>query len=93
MKSSTEAELVGTTDYMTSTIWSKFFLEAQGHKITSKVFEQDNESAIWLEKNGRASAGKQSRHIDIHYFLMKDHVQAGNINIRYCPTAEMLADF
>jgi truncated hemoglobin YjbI len=39
-QSSTEAELVGATDYMLNTIWSKFFLEAQGHKITSNVFEQ-----------------------------------------------------
>jgi hypothetical protein len=68
-KSSTEAELVGASDYIPSTIWSKRFLEAQGHVITNNIFEQDNESAIQLEKNGRASVGKQSRHIDIRYFL------------------------
>jgi hypothetical protein len=68
-KSSTEAELVGASDYIPSTIWSKRFLEAQGHVITNNIFEQDNESAIQLEKNGRASVGKQSRHIDIRYCL------------------------
>jgi hypothetical protein len=57
-KSSTEAELVGATDYIPSTLWSKMFMEAQGHMITSNIFEQDNASAIRLEKNGRASAGK-----------------------------------
>jgi hypothetical protein len=88
-----EAELVGATDYMSSTIWSKFFLEAQGHKITSNIFEQDNMSAIRLEKNGRTSAGKQSRHIDIHFFFMKDQVQLEGINVRHCPTEDMLADF
>jgi hypothetical protein len=68
-KSSTETELVGTTDYIPNTIWSKMFLEAQGHKINKNIFFQDNVSAMRLEKNGRASAGKQSRHIDISYFL------------------------
>jgi hypothetical protein len=67
-------------------------LEAQGHTITSNIFEQDNASAICLEKNGRSSAGKQSRHINIRYFL-KDWVKMENINVRHCPTEEMLADF
>jgi hypothetical protein len=92
-KSSTEAELVGATDYLPSTIWSKMFLEAQGHNITNNFFEQDNVSAIRLEKNGRASAGKQSRHIDIRYFFMKDRVKTDNITIQHCPTEQMLADF
>jgi hypothetical protein len=45
-KSSTEAELVGATDYIPNTIWSKNFLEAQGHKITTNILEQDNVSSI-----------------------------------------------
>jgi hypothetical protein len=49
-KSSTEAKLVGATDYVTNTIWSMMFLEAQGHAITNNIFEQDNVSAIRLEK-------------------------------------------
>jgi hypothetical protein len=92
-KSSTEAELVGASDYLPNTIWTKMFLEAQGHKIVENLFEQDNESAIRLEKNGRSSAGKQSRHIDIRYFFIKDRIKTDGINIRHCPTEAMLADF
>jgi Reverse transcriptase (RNA-dependent DNA polymerase) len=92
-KSSTEAELVGASDYIQNTIWSKLFLEAQGYPIRSNVFEQDNISAIRLEKNGRVTAGKQSRHIDIRYFFMKDRIKSEGIEIRHCPTEEMLADF
>ena len=92
-KSSTEAELVGASDYMPNTIWSKMFLEAQGHKITNNDFEQDNVSAIRLEKNGRSSAGKKSRHIDIRYFFIKDRIRSDGINVRHCPTEQMLADF
>jgi hypothetical protein len=92
-KSSTEADLVGATDYIPNTIWSKKVLEAQGHNITTNFFEQDNVSAIRIEKNGRASAGKQSSHIDIRYFFMKDRLKTDGIDIRHCPTEQMLADF
>ena len=56
-KSSTEAELVGASDYLPNTIWLKLFMEAQGYKMSETVFEQDNESAIRIEENGRMSAG------------------------------------
>jgi hypothetical protein len=92
-KSSTEAELVGATDYLPNTIWSKKFLQSQGYAITTNIFHQDNVSAIRLEKNGRASAGKQSRHIDIRFFFMKDRIAEDKIDIRHCPTEAMLADF
>jgi hypothetical protein len=92
-KSSTEAELVGASDYLPNTIWVKNFMQAQGYDITENIFEQDNESAIKLEKNGRMSAGPKSRHIDIRFFWIKDRVQKENILIRHCPTLQMLADF
>ena len=57
------------------------------------IFEQDNESAIKLEKNGRMSAGPKSRHVNIRYFWIKDRVKSEKITIRHCPTSAMLADF
>jgi Reverse transcriptase (RNA-dependent DNA polymerase) len=92
-KSSTEAELVGASDYLPNTLWVKLFLEAQGHKIDENFFEQDNESAIKLETNGRRSAGPMSRHIDIRYFWIKDRTEQAGITIRHCPTLQMLGDF
>jgi hypothetical protein len=92
-KSSTEAEVVGASDYLPHTLWVKMFMEAQGHGMKESVLEQDNESAIKMEKNGKASAGPRSRHIDIRYFWIKDRVKAASIIIQHCPTAEMLGDF
>jgi len=45
-KSSTEAELIGASNYLPNTIWLKLFMEAQGHKMDEIVFDQDFESAI-----------------------------------------------
>jgi len=92
-KSSTEAELVGASDYLPNTIWLKLFMEAQGHKMSEMMFEQDNESAIRMETNGRMSAGQKSRHINIRYFWIKDQTKGMDINVRHCPTLAMLADF
>jgi hypothetical protein len=92
-KSSTEAELVGASDYLPNTIWAKMFLGAQGYIVKENIFAQDNQSAMKLEINGRASCGQKSRHIDIRYFFMKDRIKSEGINIVYCPTEQMLADF
>jgi hypothetical protein len=93
-KSSTEAEFVGASDYLPHPLWVKMFLEAQGYMMRENILEQDNESAIKLEKNGRTSAGPKSRHIDIRYYWIKDRVKTGDVTIRHsCPTLSMLADF
>ena len=92
-KSSTEAELVGASDYLPSTIWVKYFMEAQGYPIETNLYHQDNQSAIKLELNGKKSGGQKSRHIDIRYFFIKDRLEIDNVKVVYCPTEAMLADF
>ena len=92
-KSSTEAELVGASDYLPNILWVKMFLESQGYDLGENYLEQDNESAIKLEKNGRMSAGPRSRHINIRHFWIKDRMEQEKITVRHCPTLQMLGDF
>ena len=92
-KSSTEAELVGASEYLPSTFWIQHFLEAQGFPLRHSIFEQDNQSAMRLERNGHASASQRSRHINIRYFFITDRLDTDNITLRYCQTDHMLADF
>ena len=50
-RSSTEAELVGVNDVAPQVLWTQYFLQAQGHDITnSTIYQEDNQSAILLEK-------------------------------------------
>jgi hypothetical protein len=93
VKSSTEAELVGASDFVSQTIWTRNFIEAQGYKVNDSEFFQDNMSAMKMEKNGRQSTGQRSRHINIRYFFIKDRVKNGEINLIHCPTAIMIADY
>jgi hypothetical protein len=69
-KSSTEAELIGASDYLPNTLFVKMFMASQGYPISNAIFYQDNESAIKMENNGKASCGQRSRHIDICYFFI-----------------------
>ena len=74
-KSSTEAKFVGASDYLPKTVWVKMFMQAQGYSITENVFEQDNESAIKLEKNGRTSAGPKSRCTTLYRASISNSIQ------------------
>jgi hypothetical protein len=66
---------------------------AQGYEISDNVVFQDNQSTMLLEKNGWASRGCRTRHINIWYFFVTDQVKSGEVRIKYCPTGEMVADF
>ena len=68
--SSTEAELVSIADVLGMMMWCKYFMEAQGYTIESNILYQDNKSTILLAKNGRMSAGKNSKHIHHRFFLV-----------------------
>lgn len=92
-KSSTEAELVAVDDAMSQLIWTRYFLHAQGYDLKPTTVHQDNQSAILLEKNGRRSSGKRTRHINIRYFFIADRCKAGEVEIKYCPTDDMIGDF
>ena len=92
-KSSTESEVVGLSEYIPYNLWLLNFLAAQGYVLKSNQVYQDNQSAIKMEKNGRNSCTGNSRHIHIRYFFVKDRVDKGEVNIGYCPTEQMLADF
>ena len=84
---------MGASDYLPNILWVTNFLRAQGYDMEENFLEQDNESAIKLETNGRSSAGPRSRHIDIRYFWIKDRTKQAGIKIRHCPTLQMLGDF
>ena len=90
--SSTEAELVAAHEITKHLIWSMNFLKEQGYE-TKPILYQDNTSAILLEEYGAKSVGKRSRHLNIRYFWIKDQLDQELMEVNYCPTEEMVADF
>ncbi len=66
---------------------------AQGVKVTDNILYQNDRSAILLEKNGRASSSKRTKHIEIRYYYVAVRIEKGDLSVVWCPTDNMIADF
>jgi hypothetical protein len=88
-----ELEIVGADNFMPAICWTQYFIEAQGYQVQDNVLFQDNKSAILFEKNGRALSSKHTKHINIWYFIITDHVDKGNVSLVWCLTGDMIGDF
>ena len=91
--SSTETEVFGVDDFMPAVCWTRYFMKAQGYAVRDNIVHQDNKSSILLEKNGKASSSKRTKHINIRYFFITDRVGTGEVTLKWCPTEDMIGDF
>ena len=92
-RSSTESEIVGVDDCMPAVLWTRYFLEAQGYAVRENIVYQDNQSAILMEKNGKASSSKRTKHINIRYYFVTDRIQKKDLTVEWCPTGDMIGDY
>ena len=42
--------------------------------------------------NGEGSPKNRTKHMDIRYFFVREHIKSGDIRLVYTPTKEMIAD-
>jgi hypothetical protein len=80
-------------DKISRVLWTKRFLEWQEFVVKLNIIYQDNTSTIKLERNGKESSGKRTRYFDIKYFYVADLISRDEVEIEYCSTDEMLADY
>ena len=93
VKFSKEAELVGNSECLPHNLWLINLLHEQGYEIKDNILHQDNQSNIRTLKNDRNSCTRNSRHVYIRHFFVKDRVDKKEIRVEYCPTSIMLAYF
>ena len=91
--SSTESEVVASSEALAQALWTTSFLKHQGYNVKNALLHQDNQAAIRLHENGIMSRKKGSRHIDIRFFFLKDRIDRGEVEIAFCGTEHMVADF
>ena len=89
--SSTEAEYVAASQAGQEVIWLRQFLEDldQIQKESTPIYE-DNQGCIALAQTERINP--RTKHIDVRYHFLRDLQEQGQMDLRYCPTEEMLAD-
>jgi len=94
-KSSTETELMATTDQVPNTLWVSHFLEALHIPSFTSIpvvhCKQDNQSTMTLINKG-PSNNQATRHIEIRHYWFTDFIINQELKLNYCPTEDMIAD-
>ena len=89
----TETEMIETSEYVSFNVWMVMFPESQLYEIKKNIIFQDNQSTINMSNNGSASCTGNSRHINIRHFFANYRVDKVEIEVQYCPTHLMIADY
>ena len=92
-RSSTEAYIAGVYGCIPAVCWTRYLLESQDYNVTENIVYQDNQSAILLEKNGKASGSKRTKHINIRFLFVTYHINKKEVTVEWCPTNGMTGDF
>ena len=88
--STIEAEYVATSLCCSQVLWQKQQLIDYGIHLDYILIKCDNTSAINLSKNPIKHS--RTKHIDIRYHFLRDHVQNGDISLEFIDTNNQLAD-
>ena len=89
--STTEAEYIALVQAAKESIWIQGLLKELGFTtVDSNLIYGDNQGSIALANNPEYHA--RTKHIDIQYHFIRECVQNNKINLKYCPTADMVAD-
>ena len=89
--STAEAEYVALSGAAQETTWMRQLLIDLHHpQPEPTVVYEDNQAAIAISQNSQSHT--KMKHIDIRYHYVREKVLDNTIEIRYCPTNDMLAD-
>jgi hypothetical protein len=89
--STTEAEYMAASDASKEAIWLQdLLIELKLIEKKETILYQDNQGAIFLEKNKTNKS--RTKHIDVRYHFIREQVEKGRLDIIYCPTDAMIAD-
>jgi len=89
--STAEAEYVALAAATQESLWLRqLFSDLKIKHESAMIIYEDNQSAICIAKNPKDHS--KTKHIDIKFHFVRDHVENKNITLKYCCTDEMLAD-
>lgn len=89
--SSTEAEYISISNASKEAVYLRRLLQELGFwKDESVILNVDNQGAMKLAMN--PVYHNRSKHIDIKYHHIRDVVQSKEVELKYCPTDDMIAD-
>jgi hypothetical protein len=87
-----EGELVAGSHAGRIMVYETAVREAMGAPLAlPRILQQDSTAAIAMENNHMSTS--MTKHIRVKYLFLRDLVLRKEVNVVYCPTAELLADF
>ena len=90
-RSSSEAELLALDDGFMHLLWLKQIMDFLGYPQNPAIVYQDNKSTICVCETGHSRNGKL-KHMAVRYYFIHGQITANIAKIKYCKTAEMIAD-
>lgn len=89
--STAEAEYMALSCAAQESIWMRRLNSELGNPPQGPtIILEDNQSAIAMAKNPQFHG--RAKHIDIRHHFVREQVSDGTIELKYCPTREMVAD-
>jgi hypothetical protein len=89
--STTDAEIVATHTATQETRWlRKLMREINGEVATTKLYE-DNTATIQI-LNDECKATSNTKHMQVRFFVAREAIRDGEIELVYVPTQRQLAD-
>ena len=90
--SSIKSKLIGINDVLSKMLRGKYFIKSQGYLVKHNILLQNNKAMILLATNGTFSSSSKTKHIRSKFFLIKDKVDQGDIEVQYKCTECMWSD-
>ncbi|XP_074271823.1 secreted RxLR effector protein 161-like [Silene latifolia] len=88
--STAESEYVSAAHCCSQLLWMRQQLSDFGMFYDSVPIMCDNTSAINISKNPIQHS--RTKHIEIRHHFLRDHVEKGNISLKFCKTEDQIAD-
>jgi hypothetical protein len=88
--STAESELIALTSAAQEALWLQSLLKELGFAQVPTTIHEDNQACIALAKNPQNH--KRTKHIQVRYFFIRQHLEAGELDLKYCRTLDQLAD-
>ncbi len=89
--STTEAEYMATSQCTKEALWLRKLLDDVGYvQDNATLILSDNQGSISLAKNPIHHS--RTKHIDIQHHFIREKLENGEIELKYCATEDMVAD-
>ena len=84
---------MGVDDFIPDICWTQYFITAQGYNAKDNCLNHVKKSSIILEKNGKVSIIKITKHINIWYLFITDRFNNGEVSVVWCPIGDIIGDY